>query len=70
MSCPAIAYHDKTPPENVLRLFPNGMKNRTSNGSITMQVSETHLKKGLEQPLSQLIGFRQYIHFHIDAIKI
>jgi len=52
MNCPAVAYHDKTPPENVLRHFPEGMKNRTSNGSITLQVSSTHLKKGLDQPLS------------------
>jgi hypothetical protein len=48
MNCPAISYHDKTPPENVVRLFPDGMKSRTSNGSITLQVSETHLKKGIE----------------------
>jgi len=48
MSCPAIAYHDKNMPENVVRLFPDGMKNRTSNGSITLQVSESHLKKGID----------------------
>jgi len=53
-----------------MRLFPDGMKQRTSNGSITLLVSDSHLKKGIDPILSQLIGFRQYIHFHIDAIKI
>ncbi len=52
MNCPAIAYHDKNMPENVMRVFPDGMKSRTSNGSITLQVSESHLKKGIDQPLS------------------
>lgn len=70
MNAPGILYHDKAFPENVLRVFPGSMSNRTSNGSISFQLGEVHLKKGLDQPLSQMIGFRQYIHFHITAIKI
>lgn len=35
MNAPAVMYHDKTFPENVTRLFPGAMKNRTSNGSIS-----------------------------------
>ena len=69
-NAPAVQYHDKTNPENVMRVFPNGMKEKTSNGSITFKVADTHLKKGLEGPLSQIIGFRQYLHFHVHAIKI
>jgi len=28
-----------------------------------------HLAKGIEQPLTFCIGFRQYLHFHLHAIK-
>ena len=35
MNAPGVIYHDKTMPENVVRLFPGAMKARTSNGSIT-----------------------------------
>lgn len=52
MSAPGVVYHDKSHPENIERMFPGVAKNRTSNGSITFQVGETHLKKGLDQPLS------------------
>lgn len=70
-NAPVIMYHDKTFPENVNRIFPGAMKQRTSNGSITLSVSDNHLKNGnITQPLSMLIGFRQYMHFHLDAIKI
>ena len=70
MSAPGVVYHDKQFPENVTRIFPGTMNKRTSNGSISFKIDETHLKKGLELPLSQLIGFRQYLHFHLHAIKI
>ena len=28
-----------------------------------------HLKAGFEQPLTFVTGFRQYMHFHMHAIK-
>lgn len=58
VNAPAVAYHDKQFPESVTRLFPGAMTERTSNGSMTFKVSENIIKKGLEVPLSQLIGFR------------
>lgn len=58
MNCPGVMYHDKSFPDNVQKAFPGAIKHRTSNGSISFLVSDPHLKKGLEQPLSQLIGFR------------
>jgi hypothetical protein len=70
MNCPAIFYHDKTAPEDILRVFPDSKPLERSNGCISFKVSEAHLKKGLDLPLSQLIGFRQYMHYHVDAIKI
>ena len=30
---------------------------------------ENHLKPSLDQPLTFLIGFRQYLHYHFHAIK-
>ena len=70
MNSPSIQYHDKQQPDDVMRVFPNAMKRKASNGSISFKVSEFHVKKGIEVPLSQLIGFRQYLKFHVDAIKI
>ena len=70
MNCPAIFFHDKTAPEDIERLFPESKPIEKSNGAISFKISEAHLKKGIDQPLSQLIGFRQYMHFHVDAIKI
>ena len=70
MNCPAIVFHDKKAPEDIERLFPNAKPQERSNGSISFKISEAHLKRGLDLPLSQLIGFRQYMHFHVDAIKI
>ena len=72
-NCPGIVYHDIQNPENVERIFPGSFKGaKTSNGSISFQVSDLHLKKqqGCEGVLSQLIGFRQYLHYHITALKI
>ena len=69
-NAPAIQYHDKAFPQEVLDKFPGAMQHRTSNGSISIQIGDIALKKGFEQPLSQMIGFRQYIHYHLHAIKI
>jgi len=70
MNCPAIFFYDKTAPEDVERIFPGSNTMSRSNGCISFKVSEAHLKNGMDLPLSQLIGFRQYMHFHVDAIKI
>jgi hypothetical protein len=70
MNCPAIVFHDKEFPGEIAKLFPESMKNRSSNGSVSFKVADSHIKKGLDLPLSQLIGFRQYMHYHVDAIKI
>jgi len=71
LNAPAIAYHDKAPPQEVVSAFPGAMDNsKTSNGSISFLIGEKSISKGMDQPLSQLIGFRQYLHYHIHAIKI
>ena len=70
MNCPAIFFYDKTAPEDVERIFPGSNTMSRSNGCISFKVSEAHLKNVMDLPLSQLIGFRQYMHFHVDAIKI
>lgn len=70
MNCPSIFFYDKNEPEDIKRLFPKSNCMSKSNGAISFKVSESSIKKGLDLPLSQLIGFRQYMHFHIDAIKI
>jgi hypothetical protein len=51
--------------------FPN-LKNkaRATNGEVSFKLEAKHLKNGLDQPLSQLVGFRMYLHFHLHAVKI
>jgi hypothetical protein len=47
-NAPGIVFHDKTFPENVVAAFPGAIKNRTTCGSVSLKVSDFHLKKGLE----------------------
>ena len=52
MNCPSIVFHDKEFPGEIVKLFPEAIKTRTSSGSISFKVSATHIKKGLDLPLS------------------
>ena len=45
-------------------------KKRSSNGEVSFKLDAKHLKNGMDQPLSQLVGFRMYLHFHLHAMKI
>ena len=36
---------------------------------VTELTAAHHLNRGVEQPLTFLAGFRQYIHYHLHAIK-
>ncbi len=66
---PAIMYHDIKFPEGITKVFPDAAKHTYSNGVISFTLFPGHLKDGLEQPLSFLIGFRQYLHYHFHARK-
>lgn len=57
-NAPGVVFHDRHFPDNVSRVFPGAMKTKTSNGSVSFVLGAPHIKKGVEQPLSQLIGFR------------
>jgi len=70
LNSPGIDYRDKDIPKEVANAFPDGVSKFPSNGMITFKLGAPHLKKGIDEPLSQLIGFRQYLHFHLHAIKI
>jgi hypothetical protein len=39
MNCPPIEFYDKYNPEDIERLFPGSMENKTSNGSISFKIS-------------------------------
>ena len=67
-----VTYHDKNNSDEVKKVFPNAFNNQTSNGSITFKIGRSALDKaaGPELPLSQLIGFRQFLKSHLDAVKI
>ena len=47
-NAPQVLYHDKTQPENVMRVFPGALQKKTSNGSISFAVSSSHIKKGID----------------------
>jgi len=66
---PAIIYHDIKFPEAIQALYPESAKVKYSNGVITFTLFPGHIKDGMDQPLSFLIGFRQYLHYHFHAIK-
>ena len=68
---PATVFHDKDRAEQVLKEFPEiKNKKRSSNGEVSFKLDAKHLKNGMDQPLSQLVGFRMYLHFHLHAMKI
>jgi len=66
---PAIMYHDIKFPEAIAKLFPESASAKYSNGVISFTLFPGHVKDGFDQPLSFLIGFRQYLHYHFHAIK-
>lgn len=66
-----ITFHDKVEdrPEMLKLNFPKAMKENYTNGMVSMKLSKTHLDKGLNQPLTFLVGFRQYIQYHLHGMK-
>ena len=66
---PAILYYDKDFPEAVSKAFPQAAQLKFSNGVISFSFQAGHMKPDIMQPMTFLIGFRQYLHYHIDAIK-
>ena len=66
---PSIIYHDNKFPESVLSVFPDASKEKYSNGVISFTLFPGHFKGGMDQPISFLSGFRQFIHYHFHAIK-
>jgi hypothetical protein len=72
-NCPGINFSDTKNPENVEKVFPGCFnKAKSSNGCMSFVISDIHMKKkgGTVGILSQLIGFRQYLHYHVTALKI
>jgi actin related protein 2/3 complex subunit 2 len=68
---PNIKFHDKEVPTELTSKFPNAGKESYSNGMISFKLTlEHHLKgKDLEQPLSFFVGFRQFMNYHLHAMK-
>lgn len=70
-SAPQIKFHDKEYPKELLTAFPHVANEKYSNGLISFKLNvENHLKgKDIEQPLAMLAGFRQYMQYHLHAMK-
>ena len=68
---PIIKYHDQTAPTELVNAFNKVQGEKYSNGWISFKLNtNNHLKdKSLEQPLAMLAGYRQYIQYHLHAMK-
>lgn len=62
-------YHDNKFPETITAVFPKAADNKYSNGVISFTLFPGHMSPSIDQPLTFLIGFRQYLHYHFHAIK-
>lgn len=51
MNAPVVQFYDKTAPEDVAKIFPDALK-KTTLGCITFKIADSHIKKGMDQPLS------------------
>ena len=65
----SIVYYDRNFPERVSGAFP-GAKTSASNGVVSLSISKSNIEKGIDQPLAFVVGFRQYLGYHLDAVKI
>ena len=70
-AAPAIAFHDKAVSEALAKAFPKTLKENYSNGMISFKLTaDIHLKgKPIDQPLTFFVGFRQYMSYHLHAMK-
>lgn len=51
--------------------FPAAASEEYSNGMISMKLNmKNHLSKGLNQPLTFLVGFRQFVQYHIQSMIV
>lgn len=66
---PAINYSDHQNPPDLVQSFPSLANKKFTNGIIQFTLFEQHTKPSVEQPITFLVGFRQYLHFHFHAIK-
>lgn len=59
-------------PEYLIRAFPAEAKRAYSNGMVSVRVSKSHLSQGsgVEQPLTLITSFRQFISYHLQSMKI
>lgn len=66
---PSIKYHDNVFPDIIKKTFPSAENSSYSNGVISFTLQAINVKDSFEQPLTFLVGFRQYLHYHFHAIK-
>lgn len=68
---PSIKYNDLDLPEGLTAEFKHVKKGEFSNGVIGFKLTENvHLKgKDLQQSLSYFVSFRNYMNYHLHAIK-
>mmetsp|Transcript_611 Transcript_611/g.809 ORF Transcript_611/g.809 Transcript_611/m.809 type:complete len:147 (+) Transcript_611:638-1078(+) len=67
----ATSYHDKSVPAELSAAFPNVGRETYTNGIIQFKMNSKHVAapKTIEQPLTFLTAYRQYVSFHLHSMK-
>ena len=66
---PSIIYHDTNYPPSLTSQFPSLANKKFTNGIIQFTLFENHTKPNFDQPITFLVGFRQFLHYHFHFIK-
>lgn len=67
----SITYHDKNLPSELLSTFPAAQQEQNSSGILQIKMTQMQVKapRTIDQPLTFMAGFRQYLSFHIHSMK-
>jgi len=67
----AVKSFEDQVPDVLLKAFPGSklLNAKYSNGIVGISLFASHMKTNFDNCVSNLQGFRQYIHYHVDASK-
>lgn len=69
-SCSGFHFADIDLPPELIKAFPHVGEEKYSNGIMSIKlIAKNNISRNFEQCLSFVIGFRQYVHYHLHAIK-
>jgi len=51
-------------------LFPGTTSTSATNGIVNISIAKNNIEKGMDQPMAFLVGFRQFVGYHLEGVKI